>query len=69
MARVRRTVSLHVPAHITLALVPSSTERGKFYEIALDPQNIVFCTCEAWRYFGHTCKHLKAFRARLTKAA
>jgi hypothetical protein len=30
------------------------------YETALDPQNLVFCTCEAWRYFGHTCTHLKA---------
>jgi hypothetical protein len=68
MARVRRTVTMQVPRHITLARVESDTA-GKFYETALDPQNVVFCTCEAWRYLGRTCKHLKAFRAKLTEAA
>jgi hypothetical protein len=68
MARVHRTITIRVPAHITLARVESDAP-GKFYEIALDPQNLVFCTCNAWRYFGHTCKHLKAFRRQLTEAA
>jgi SWIM zinc finger len=67
MARVRGTITIRVPAHITLARVESDAP-GRFYEIAFDPQNLVFCTCEAWRYFGHTCKHLKAFRTTLAKA-
>jgi hypothetical protein len=58
---------VRVPANITLARVESDTA-GKFYEIALDPKNVGFCTCDAGRYLGHTCKHLKAFRATLTKA-
>ena len=69
MAKVVRTLTIRVPVHIPLARVARDTEPGTFHEIALDPQNVVFCTCEAWRYFGHRCKHLKAFRARLTEAA
>jgi hypothetical protein len=68
MPRVRRTVTVRVPAHITLARVESDAP-GKFYEIALDSQNLIFCTGEAWRWFGHSCKHLKALRARLMEAA
>lgn len=69
MASVSRSITIRVPVHITLAHVASDTAPGTFYEIALDPQNVVFCTCEAWRCFGHSCKHLKAFRAKLTEAA
>jgi hypothetical protein len=68
MPRVRRTVSIHLPVHITLAHLEGDIP-GTIYEIALDPRNVVFCTCEAWRWFGHSCKRLKAFRARLKEAA
>lgn len=67
MPRVRRTVSIRVAVPIVLAEVASDTP-GKVYEICLDPQNVVFCTCPAWRYFGHSCKHLTQFRKMLIAA-
>lgn len=57
------------PATIVLALVPSSTDSTKTYKISLDSNNAVFCTCRSWRYNGHRCKHLTAFRARLASKA
>jgi hypothetical protein len=69
MASVSRTIAIRVPVHITLAHVASDTEPGKFYEIALNENNMIFCSCPSWRFLGHRCKHVKAFRARLTKAA
>ena len=51
MPKVSRSVSIPIPVPIVLAEVAGDTP-GKVYQIALDPQNVVFCTCPAWRYFG-----------------
>jgi hypothetical protein len=71
MASVSRTITIRVPrpVHITLARVPSDADPQRYYEIALDRHNLICCTCRSWRYNGHACKHLTAFRARLTEAA
>jgi hypothetical protein len=69
---VKKTLTIRVrrPVHITLAHVPSeSNPEGKPYVIALDRHNMVFCTCKAWRYQGHSCKHLTAFRQALAAAS
>lgn len=62
-------VRIRKPVHILLALVPSSEEGKPDYKICLDRFNLVFCTCPSWRYRGHTCKHLTAFRESLESAA
>lgn len=70
MPKVVRKITIRIrkPVHITLAWVKSSTDPTKRYEIALDRHNVVFCTCKGWRYNGHTCSHLTAFRAMLSSA-
>ncbi len=71
MPKVSRKITIHLrrPEHIVLALVPSS-ERGKPpYKISLDRQNLIFCNCKSWRYSGHTCKHLTAFRQSIASTA
>lgn len=62
------TVRLRRPTNIVLATVPSS-EGKEPHKICLDRHNMVFCTCKGWRYNGHTCSHLTAFRNRLASAA
>ena len=71
VARVRRTVTIRIrrPVHITLARVPSSQAGTPPYKICLDRHNLVFCTCNGWRYNGHSCPHLTAFRSALASAA
>ena len=67
MARVRRTITIRIrrPVHITLATVPSSEPESPPHKICLDRHNLVFCTCKGWRYNGHSCRHLTAFRQAL----
>jgi hypothetical protein len=60
--RIRR------PVHIVLALVPSSKEGHPPHKICLDQHNMVYCTCKGWRYNGHTCPGLTAFRDALASA-
>jgi hypothetical protein len=71
MPRVRRTVTIRIrkPTRIVLAHVPSDSDPTKHYEIALDRHNTVYCTCKGWRYNGHTCTHLTAFRQSIASAA
>jgi len=51
-----------------LAVVPSTSDPAKRYEIRRGHDNNVYCTCPAWK-FQHapagqrTCKHLKSFFA------
>ena len=51
---------------VVLATVQSDRDPNKAHRICLDKHNLVFCTCKAWRFQGHCCKHLTAFRAMLT---
>lgn len=67
MPKVSRNISIRDPVPIVFAEVAGDTP-GKVYQIALDAQNVVFCTCPAWRYFGHRCKHLARFRNTLVAA-
>ena len=69
--RVRRTISIRLrrPTTIVLALVSSSDPKKPPYKISIDKQNLVFCTCKGWRYNGHSCSHLTAFRQSLASAA
>lgn len=69
--RVARTIKIRIrkPVHIVLATIPSSDEDKPDYKICLDRHNMVFCTCKSWRYNGHSCKHLTAFRASLASAS
>jgi len=53
---------------IQIGEIPSNTIKGKTYEILLDDNNMVFCTCDGW-FFRHRCSHLEAFRKYLTKRA
>ena len=46
---------------IQIGEIPSNTVRGKTYEILLDENNMVFCTCDGW-FWRHKCSHLDAFR-------
>ena len=57
------------PKIIVLATVPSDRDSKTVYKISLDRHNMVFCTCKNWRYNGHTCPHLTAFRAALAAKA
>ena len=68
MPKVSRNISIRVPVHIPLAHVASETEPGKFHTIALDENNVVWCSCRAWQHLGHNCRHLKQFRSTLLKA-
>jgi hypothetical protein len=69
--KVRRTITIRLrkPVDITLATVSSDSEPGKTHRIALDRHNAVFCTCKGWRYNGHSCPHIRAFRERLVSAS
>ena len=71
MASVRRSITIRLrrPTTIVLALVESSDPKRKPYKICLDRHNLVFCTCKGWRYNGHACSHLTAFRQSLASPA
>ena len=40
-----------------LATVPSDSRPGKYYEIRIGKDNVVYCTCRGHKYHGH-CKHV-----------
>lgn len=58
---------------VVLKTVASKSNPDKHYEIRLGRDNVVYCTCPAWKFskttdkFGNkqpkNCKHLKEFRA------
>jgi len=58
----------------TVTKIKSSTSPGKTYEVKKLPGGGMGCTCNDWRYKGsvnpgYECKHIKAAKAGLTKAA
>jgi hypothetical protein len=69
MASVSRSITIRVPRPVHITLARGDADPQRYYEIALDRHNLIFCTCRGWRYNGHSCKHLTAFRVRLTEAA
>lgn len=46
-----------------LATVASSSNPSKRYELRLGADDVAYCTCPAWKFHGHLCKHMIAAAA------
>ncbi len=52
----------------TLRRFESNSTPGRFYDVRLGKDGVVYCTCPGWRYHRH-CWHLDEVKALLRKAA
>lgn len=41
-----------------LATVGSDSSPTKRYELRLGKDDVAYCTCPAWKFHGHLCKHM-----------
>jgi predicted nucleic acid-binding Zn finger protein len=49
-----------------------SSRAGKVYELTLGDDNVLYCTCPAWRFTKkrpRTCKHIEAWQDAVGSAA